>query len=138
METHLRSWSIFAIWKISIDADTRSNTLSQLKYDLDGTPRKTRNGWTAKERDIDTYRSKYLAHNDIQKPPIPLTRKDLEILLDAIRGACNSLCRPEVDERVQKIEDVNLYNLAIKVKWSFGVILQCTQNFYKEEINGQY
>ena len=48
-----------------------------------------------------------------------------------LRDKLNALCFPDVDERVCRIEDVNLNVLAYHIKWAFGLLIESTENFLR-------
>lgn len=65
-----------------------------------------------------------LAHNSITKGNASITINSLKTILDEVREKYNSLCFPQVDDRVKSIDDSSVYSMEFRVRLGMNHVIR--------------
>lgn len=105
------------LWKVT-DSDSQSNTVVTLGTYLAKTYKKqcghplSKKSKHIRDNELLEIRRKFLAHNDIQKSGTKIEVSTLFELLNDVKQTLNSMCFPDIDDRVKIIEDSQTYVIA--------------------------
>ena len=108
------------IWKLtenSPDAN-RIGTLEQYlrqNYNMVSTIALSQKTKKLIQRELSTIRRDGLAHNSIIKSSVSIPITSLKDALDDVKNKFNSLCFPQIDDRIRPIMDAELYTMGFHV-----------------------
>lgn len=116
------------LWKLT-DRNPKSNTITSISsYLEDHCEKECRYKEAPLTKHVikvlDDIRNEYLAHNDITKSSKQLSVFSLKSALEDVKNHLNSLCYPDVDNRVSTIEKEIIFKEAYEIKFGLAVLLE--------------